>query len=417
MEPAPVKALTAMSNPIVLRAISLLGLVMMMAIAWAMSEDRRRVSWRIVGWGLGLQFAFALLVLRTGFGLVFFETVRSAFLLFTDATREGARFLFGTLTEDYQIGAIMAFQVLPVIVFVSALAGVLQHLGVIQVVVRGMAWLMRRTMKTSGAETFAASLLVFMGIEAVTGIRGYVRAMTRSELCTVLTTFMATIAASVMVVYASFGAKPGHLLAASLMSAPAAILISKLMVPETGSPETAGNAAIVIPVESHNVVDAAARGASDGLQLALNVGAMLVAFIGLVYLADRGIIAVTGVTLSNIMGWIFVPFAWVMGVAPDDVVTVAQLLGKKTILNEFLAYADLKPLIEQGAISQRSITIATYALCGFANPGSLGIMMGAATALMPERRGEVAALGLKAFVGGTLAAFMTACVAGIIVNA
>jgi len=406
-----------MSNPIVLRAISLLGLVMMMAIAWAMSEDRRRVSWRIVGWGLGLQFAFALLVLRTGFGLVFFETVRSAFLLFTDATREGARFLFGTLTEDYQIGAIMAFQVLPVIVFVSALAGVLQHLGVIQVVVRGMAWLMRRTMKTSGAETFAASLLVFMGIEAVTSIRGYVRAMTRSELCTVLTTFMATIAASVMVVYASFGAKPGHLLAASLMSAPAAILISKLMVPETGSPETVGNAAIVIPVESHNVVDAAARGASDGLHLALNVGAMLVAFIGLVYLADRGMVAVTGVTLSHVMGWVFVPFAWLMGVAPDDVVTVAQLLGKKTVLNEFLAYADLKPLIEQGAISQRSITIATYALCGFANPGSLGIMMGAATALMPERRGEVAALGLKAFVGGTLAAFMTACVAGIIVNA
>lgn len=405
-----------MSNPLFLRFMSLIGLVTMMAIAWAMSENHRKVNWRIIGWGLGLQFAFALLVLRTGFGLVFFDAVKSAFLLFTDATREGAKFLFGTLTDDYKIGAIMAFQVLPVIVFVSALAGVLQHLHVIQVVVRTMAWLMRRTMKTSGAETFAASLLVFMGIEAVTGIRGYVRTMTRSELCTVLTTFMATIAASVMVVYASFGAQPGHLLAASLMSAPAAILISKLMVPETGTPQTDGNTPVVMPIESHNIVDAAARGASDGLQLALNVAAMLVAFIGLVYLADRGVEAVTGITLSSIMGWVFVPFAWVMGVEPNDIVAVGRLLGTKTILNEFLAYRDLQPLIQQAAIAPRSITIATYALCGFANPGSLGIMMGAATALMPERRGEVAALGWKVFLGGTLAAFMTACVAGIIVN-
>ncbi len=406
-----------MSNPVVLRLMSLVGLVVMMAIAWALSEDHRKVNWRIIGWGLGLQFAFALLVLRTGFGLMFFEAVQSAFNVFTNATNQGAAVLFGPLADETKAGAVMmAFQVLPVIIFVSAVAGLLQHMGVIQAAVQGIAWLMRRTMKTSGAETFAAVLQVFMGIEAVTGIRGYLRRMTRSELHVVLVTFMANIAASVMVVYASFGAKPGNLLAASLMSAPAAILIAKLMVPETGTPETNGTTRIVLPRDSHNFIDATSRGAYDGLQMALSVGAMLLAFIGIVYLLNQATLAVTGITLSHILGWVFTPFAWLMGVEPKDIASVAQLLGKKTILNEFLAYADLKPLIEQGALSKRSITIATYALCGFSNPGSLGILMGAAQALMPERRSEVAALGLKALVGGTLSTFMTACVAGIIIN-
>jgi len=405
-----------MGSELVPRVTSLVGLIVMLGLAWVLSEDRRKVSVRLVLWGVGLQFALGVLVLRTGFGLLFFDYVRRAFDVVTDATKEGAGFLFGKLPVDPDIGAVMAFQVLPVIIFVSSLAAILQYLRIIQLIVNAMAWIMRRTMKTSGAETFGASLLVFLGIESLTGIRGYLKEMTRSELCTVMTTFMATIAASVMVAYASFGAQPGHLLAASLMSAPAAIVISKLMVPEVHVPKTDGSARITLPVESHNLVDAAARGATEGLQMALNVAAMLIAFIGLVYLLNLALKGITGVTFEQAMGWFFRPFAFLMGVPWSDVGAVAELLGKKTVLNEFLAYADLKPLIEAGALTVRAQTIATYALCGFTNPGSLGIMIGAASALVPERRQEVVQLGIKSFIGGTLACFMTACVAGMLAH-
>lgn len=378
-----------------------------------MSENRRAVSWRIVLWGLGLQFLFAVLILKTDYGLVFFDYVRTAFNVLTDATKEGAKFVFGNLPENFDIGAIVAFQVLPVIIFVSSLAAVLQHFHIIQGAVRAIAYTMRRTMKTSGAETFGASLLVFCGIESLTALRGYLNDMTRSELCTVMTTFMATIAASVMVAYASFGASPGHLLAASLMSAPAAILTAKLMVPETGHPKTDGSIRVTIPVESRNAVDAAARGASDGLNLALHVGAMLIAFIGMVYLIDLALKTLTGCTFPQIVGWLFYPFAFLMGVPTQDVSAFAQLLGKKTVLNEFLAYSDFKTL--KDTLDPRTVTIATYALCGFANPGSLGILLGAATGMMPERREEIVGLGLRSLIGGTIASFMTACVAGILV--
>ena len=410
------EGLLPVQNQLLLRFISFLGLVVMLGLAWALSENRRKVSWRLVFWGVGLQVMLGVLILRTGFGRVFFEYVKAGFDVVTDATKEGAGFVFGKLPVDFDIGAIVAFQVLPVIIFVSALSAILFHLHVIQLLVRAMAGLMRRTMKTSGAETFGAALLVFLGIESLTSIRAYLKDMTRSELNTLFTTFMATIAASVMVAYASFGAQPGHLLAASLMSAPAAIVISKLMAPEVDKPKTDGATRIVVPVESHNVVDAAARGASEGLNMALNVGAMLIAFIGLIYLLNLGMKSITGVTFEQVMGWFFQPFAFVMGVPWQDVGAVGGLLGKKTVLNEFLAYADLKPMIEAGTLSPRGQTIATYALCGFANPGSLGIMIGAASALMPERRQEVVQLGLKAFIGGTLACFTTACVAGMLAN-
>lgn len=392
----------------------------MLVIAWALSENRRKVAWRIVLWGVGLQFAFGVLVLRTRFGRVFFEYVQAAFTILTDATKEGAGFVFGNLPENFEIGAIVAFQVLPVIIFVSSLAAILQHMRVIQVVVRAFAHIMRRSMKTSGAETFGAALLVFLGIESLTALRGYLNQMTRSELCTIMTTFMATIAASVMVAYANFGAEPGHLLAASVMSAPAAILISKLMVPEEATPATGGATRVVIPVESHNVVDAAAKGASDGLHLALNVGAMLIAFIGLIYLLDLGVKGVTGLILAEgltfpeMMGWFFRPFAFLMGVPRSDVAAVGELLGTKTVLNEFLAYADYKQMLAANRLGPRAAAIATYALCGFANPGSLGILLGAATGMMPERRREIVNLGLKAFIGGTLACFTTACMAGML---
>jgi len=407
-----------MDNLLFLRITSAFGLVVMIGLAWVLSENRRRVDWRLVIWGVGLQFVFAVLILRTVIGPIFFDAVKSAFDVLTDSTKEGAKFVFGTLPDNREIGATIAFQVLPVIIFVSALSAILEHLGVIQIVIRAIAYVMRRTMKTSGAETFGAALQVFLGIETLPALRSYLNDMTRSELYTVMTTFMASIAASVMVAYAMFGAEPGHLFAASLMSAPAAILVSKIMVPEVSVPKTNGTTPVVIPIQSRNVVDAAARGAADGLTLALNVGAMLIAFIGLVYMADVIIRLATGWTverpLTEIMGWVFRPFALLMGVPLSDVGAVGALLGKKTVLNEFLAYADFTAL--KPTLSPRSLVIATYALCGFANPGSLGILIGAMTSMIPQRREEIINLGLKSLIAGTLSTFMMACIAGMLVG-
>lgn len=410
------------------RLVSLLGLFVFLAIAWGLSENRRSISWRIVWVGLALQVLFGLLVLRTPFGAAFFAGVRDVFTLITDAANAGSSFVFGALTEVFVIdadalpgrdeplviNAVVAFQVLPVVIVVATLAAILYHLHVIQALVRAMAWLMRGTLKTSGAETFATALLVFLGIEAMPTVKGYLQAMTRSELCTLMTAFMATVAANVLLIYASFGAEPGHLLAASIMSAPAAILVAKLMVPETELAATAGGAAKAAPVESHNVMDAAARGASEGVMLAINIGALLIAFISLIYLLNAAAAALFGVTFTEIMGWVFTPFAWLMGVPAEDAVAVGQLLGTKTVVNEFIAYTDMQALIAAGELQPRSITIATYALCGFANPGSLGIQLAGLIGLAPERRRDITQLGLKSFVGGTLAVFMTACVAGLI---
>ena len=408
----------------------------MLAIAWLLSEHRAAPRLRLLLWAVGLQFALGLLVLRTPFGAPFFDGVRQGFELITSASREGARFLFGNLTdffllesalvpgagglervEGYAISAVVAFQVLPTIIFVGALSAVLQHLGVVQFLVGAIAKLMRRTLRTSGAETFAAALLIFLGIEGVSALGGYVAKMTRSELFTIMTCFLATIAASVMAAYVSFGAVPGHLLAASLISAPAGILIAKLMVPERETPATSGDTVIVLPRESHNVFDAASRGASLGLAMALNVGAMLIVFVGFIYLADLATEALTGLTLTTLLGWAFRPFAFLLGVPWADIPKVGELLAAKTVFNEFIAYSNMQPLIAEQAISPRSITIATYALCGFANPGSLGIMIGALSAMVPERRGDVAQMAFRALIAGTLAAFTTACVAGILVEA
>jgi concentrative nucleoside transporter, CNT family len=404
----------------VLRLVSVIGLCVFILIAWALSEDRKRVSWRLVLWGVALQFAIGLLILKTPLKDSIFAGMAAAVTLLTDSAKEGSRFVFGMLTdgnitEDVNIGAVIAFQVLPVIIFVSAIAAILHHLRIIQAFVYASAWLMRRTLKTSGAETFGAALLVFLGIEAVAGIRAYLEKMTRSELCVIMTTFMATIAGSVMVIYANFGAEPGHLLAASLMSAPAAIVMAKLLVPETGTPQTAGHAPVRIEVESHNLVDAATRGTAQGLNIALHVGAMLIVFIGLVYLLDRGLVAAFGLGFSELLGYVFRPFALLMGVSGEDATVLAQLLGKKTALNEFLAYIDMQTAIQAGQLTPRGITIATYALCGFANPGSIGIMIAGLDALVPERRVEITQLSVRAFIGGTLACFTTACCAGVLI--
>jgi len=410
------------------RLISATGLFTLLFIAWLLSEDRKRVPWRLVVIAVALQFALALLFLRTSFGDWFFEVIQRGFGVLSAASNEGARFVFGALIEPFTlkpealqdakdplfVNAALAFSVLPTIIVVSAIAGVLYHLRVIQAMVRALAWLMQFTLRTSGAETFGAALQIFTGIESMPALKGYLRNMTRSELFTVMMAFMASVATNVLLIYATFGAEPGHLMAASVMSAPAAILIAKIMVPEREKPQTLGTGRIAVPVESHNVIDAAARGASEGVLLALNVGGLLIAFVSIVYLINWGFDAVLGRSFTELMGYAFRPFAFLMGVPREDVAAVGNLLGTKTVLNEFIAYSDMKALIDQGALSPRSITIATYALCGFANPGSLGILLAGLSGLIPERRGDLASLGVKSLIGGTLATFTTACIAGIL---
>jgi len=426
-----------MNEGIQLRFVSAVGLLCMIGVAWAFSEKRRAINWRLVLWGVGLQVALGVILLRTRVSTWVFDGMRHIINALNDATLEGSRFVFGTVAEKFSIAgsalmgrddaitfdATFLVQVLPVIIFVSALSAVLFHLRITQLVVRGIAWVMRRTLKTSGAETFGAALLIFLGIESLSAVQAYVKNMTRSEMCTVMTTFMATIAGSVMVVYATaFGAEPGHLLTASLMSAPAAILISKLLVPETGEPETGQKGHVDVPIGTHNVVDAAVAGTGAGLNMALNVAAMIIVFVGFIHLLNILTPALTGFvtggrlsfTFTTAMGYAFRPVAFLLGVATKDVADVARLLGTKTVLNEFLAYIDLNYLRMENVLSPRSVTIATYALCGFANPGSLGIVMAGMNSLAPERRDDWVRLGWRTFLGGTLACFMTACIAGML---
>ncbi len=410
------------------RTISAIGLLALLLIAWLISEDRKRMPWRLVAIAVTLQFTLALVFLRTSFGDWFFDVVQRGFGVITAASNEGARFVFGNLIQPFTlktdavegakdplfVNAALAFSVLPTIVVVSSIAGILYYLRVIQAFVRVFAWLMQRTLGTSGAETFGATLQIFTGIESMPALKGYLRNMTRSELFTVMMAFMASVATNVLLIYATFGAEPGHLMAASVMSAPAALLIAKIMVPERETPQTLGTGRIAVPVESHNVIDAAARGASEGVLLALNVGGLLIAFVSIVYLINWGFDAALGRSFTELMGYAFRPFAFLMGVPREDVAEVGNLLGTKTVLNEFIAYSDMKALIDQGALSPRSIMIASYALCGFANPGSLGILLASLFGLIPERRSDLASLGVKSLVGGTLATFSTACIAGIL---
>ncbi len=410
------------------RLISCLGLLVMVACAWGLSENRSKANWRLVGMAVFLQVTLGLLIMRTDFGPWLFGGVRDAFNLVTTASNEGASFIFGALTEvtvfnpeaiagadsPFVLNAVVAFSVLPTIIVVSSLAGILYHLRIIPFLVDTMRRLMQRTLGTSGPETFGTAILVFMGIEGMSTLKGYLKTMSRSELMVIMTAFMSTVAANVSLIYASFGAKPGHLLAASLMSAPAAIMIAKLMVPEMNEASAVDGGALKVEVESHNVMDGAARGASEGVMLALNIGAVLIAFVALIFLLNTGATALTGYSFTEMMGWVFRPFAWLMGVPAGDVAAVGQLLGTKTVVNEFVAYGDMSAMVAAGTLSPRSVTIATYALCGFANPGSLGILIAGLSGLVPERRKEITQLGLKSLVAGTLAVFMTACIAGIL---
>ena len=397
------------------KLISILGLFTMLALAWMLSENRRRMDWRLIGSGLALQMGLGLLLLHTRPGQAFFSFARAAVDRVIGFSNEGARFVFGDLVQTVPIG----FSVLPMVVFVSSITGVLFHLGILQWIVRQMARAMILLMRTSGSESLAASANVYLGIStAPLLVVPYLKTMTRSEIMALMTTGMATVAGSVLAAYVTLGADAGHLMAASLMSAPAALVISKIMTPETETSPTLGVVTVEVPRQDVNLLDAACRGASDGLKLALNIAAMLIvaiAFVGLLNwsLSFLPYIGGAPLTLERSLGWLCAPLAWLMGVAWEDAQLVGMLLGKKTILNEFLAYQDLGALKAQ--LSPRSFTIATYALCSFANFGSIVVMIGGIGSLVPERRKDIARYGIRSLIGGALAANMTATIAGMLI--
>jgi CNT family concentrative nucleoside transporter len=409
-----------MTDP-ALRIISFLGFFGMIGIAWLFSSDRKKVPWRVVGWGIGLQFGLALLLLRTDLGDAFFSAINVLVDRLIFYTEAGSRFVFGALVET---GFSFALNVLPVIIFMGSLIAVLYHVGVLQRVVNLLAWILSRTMRVSGAEALAAAANVVVGmVESTLVIKPYLPRMTRSELFSLMTLGMATVSGSVLIIYAQIlgGAEyAGHLVIASLLSAPAGLLIAKIMMPETGVPETAEGADAWHERESNSVIDAAASGAINGLKLAAYIGGLLIAFYALIAMANDilgfagGFVGYPELSFQGVLGFIMTPFALAMGIPFEDANTVGGLLGTKTILNEFVAYAQLGDLVKQDALQKRSVVIASYALCGFANFGSLAIMLGGIEGIAPERRGQVAELGLRSILSGSLTTFMTACIAGML---
>jgi len=415
-----------------IRLISVLGLFTFLALAWALSSHRRRFPWRTVLWGLGLQFAFAFLILKTPPGRAIFNYTGAAIRKLADFAMEGCKFVFGPLANGEVLGQsfgpqnalVLGILIMGTIIVVAMLSTLFYHWGLLQKVVRAMAWVMRKAMGTSGAETLSAAANVFMGqTEAPLLIKPYIPRMTRSELLCMMTGGMATIAGGVAAVYAAFGAQAGHpevagnLLTASVLNAPAALVISKILVPETETSETASGVVKDPPRTTVNSVDALCRGASDGMMLSINVIAMLIAFVALIAAVNfllewpqhqLGVDA--PITLQAILGWLNAPFAWLMGVPTQDCATVGSVLGERIVLSEFIGYTSLNNV----SVDARSYTIATYALCGFANVASVAIQVGGIGSLAPERRGDMAKLGLRAMIGGLLACYLTATIAGIL---
>ncbi len=408
------------------------GAVVILAIAYAFSTNRGAIRWATVGWGLGLQIVFALIVLKTSAGQRVFATLGTYITKLLGFAGVGSAFVFGALGDSSQwsrvmVGAlgpdgaqsasIFAFQVLPTIIFIAALFAILYYFGVMQLVVRVFAVLMHRVMKVSGAESLNVAASIFMGqTEAPLTIRPYLPEMTYSELMTVMTSGMAHISGGIMAAYILFGIEAKHLLTAVIMTAPGTIMMAKMLVPETETPKTMGTVRLVVEQTDVNVIDAAGRGTGEGLHLALNVGAMLISFLALVALVNAllGLIPIghDHLSLQKIFGWVFAPVAWSMGVPRQDASIIGNLLGTRMVLNEFVAYSQLGPL--KATLDPKSFTIATFALCGFANFSSIGIQIGGIGALAPNRRHDLARLGLRAMFAGTLANFMTATIAGFL---
>lgn len=411
------------------------GLAVLLGIAWVFSSDKRGVDWRLVATGVGLQLVFAVLVLLTPWGTIVFGWLSSGFVALLGFTGEGARFIFGDLARAEGFGFVFAFQVLPTIIFFAAFMSVLYHLGIMQAIVKGMAWVITKVMRVSGAETLSVCANAFIGqTEAPLVVKPYVAKMTQSELLSLMIGGMATIAGGVLGAYVQMLGGPDpesqaffakHLITASIMAAPATLVIAKILVPEREQPLTRGEVRMEVEKTTANVIDAAASGASDGLRLALNVGAMLLAFIALIALVDApirwlgevsGLSAALGmdITLSTLFGFVLAPVAWLIGVPWGDALAVGGLIGEKIVLNEFVAYAHMAEIRE--TLSPQAQLIATYALCGFANFSSIAIQIGGIGGIAPERRADLARFGLRAVLGGTLATFMTATIAGVLTN-
>ena len=417
----------------------LFGLAVLLGIAWLFSSNKRAVDWRLVATGITLQVAFAALVLLVPGGREVFDALGHGFVKILSFVTAGSTFIFGNLMNVETYGFIFAFQVLPTIIFFAALMGVLYHLGVMQWIVRGMAWAITKVMRVSGAETTSVCASVFIGqTEAPLTVRPYIPRMTESELITMMIGGMAHIAGGVLAAYVGMlgGADPAqqafyakHLLAASIMAAPATLVVAKILIPETGTPLTRGTVKMEVEKTTSNVIDAAAAGAGDGLRLALNIGAMLLAFIALIALVNAPLTwlgDVTGIAqaigkptnLSTILGYLLAPIAWVIGTPWGDATTVGSLIGQKVVINEFVAYTELSQIVNgqvPGAmLSKEGALIATYALCGFANFSSIAIQIGGIGGLAPERRHDLARFGLRAVLGGSIATFMTATIAGVL---
>jgi CNT family concentrative nucleoside transporter len=405
----------------------LVGLIGILGTAYLLSTNRRAIKLRVVLWGLGLQLLFAIVVLRTRAGQATFQALGDKIRQLLDYSAVGAAFVFGPLGDrtvwtsvmtgalgpaGAQYGVIFAFQVLPTIIFIAALFAILYYLRVMQIIVRVFAVVMNRVMGASGAESLNVAASIFMGqTEAPLTIRPYLGKMTQSELMTVMTSGMAHISGGIMAAYIAFGIEPKHLLTAVIMTAPGTLMMAKMFVPETDVPETLGTVRLEVQQTDVNLIDAAGRGTGEGLHLALNVGAMLISFVALIALVNA-VLGSVGLSLQQIFGWAFAPVAWSLGVPWRDAATIGNLLGTRMVLNEFIAFAQLGPL--KASLDPRSFAIATFALCGFANFSSIGIQIGGIGALVPERRHDLARLGLRAMLAGTLANFVTAIIVGVL---
>ena len=402
--------------------IGILGIVVLLAIAFALSNNRKQINMRIIGWGLGLQAIFAIFILKTPIGGPLFgfldKTIRKL-ISFSDA---GSDFLFKSFVPDvgYHVAMVnFAFRALPTIIFFSSLMAVLYHFGVIQMFVKWIAKAMQKTMGTSGSETLSVSANIFVGqTEAPLIVRPFIQQMTKSELMAIMTGGFATVAGGVLAIYVMWLTDipgiAGHLLAASVMSAPGALVVAKIVYPETESSETIGDLKINIEQKSTNAMEALGDGATSGLKLAANVAAMLVAFVSLVAMINY-LLGFAGTSMESILGFIFKPLAWTMGVPWSEAGTLGTLMGKKIVFTELIAYGDLKELMSTGAITDRTAIIASYALCGFANFGSIGIQLGGIGGMAPERKKDLAKLVTKAMVGGALASWLTATIAGLLI--
>ena len=428
-QPAPPAPLTAQTptepQPPVARSLGsrltgILGLLVILGMGIALSRNRRAISWRVVTWGIGLQLLFAIFVLRVPIGQDLFKALGAAVTTILNFSYAGSEFVFGEIgKQNSSIGVVFAFQIMPAIIFVSALFAILYYLGVMQAVVKALAVAMNKIMGASGAESLNVAASIFMGqTEAPLTIRPFLPRMTRSELMTVMTAGMAHVSGSIMAAYIAFGVEARHLLTAVIMTAPGTIMMAKILEPETDVPETLGGVKVDIPRTDVNVLDAAARGTSEGLHLMLNVIAMLISFIALIALINglfgwiHGGLPWFPESLQTVLGWIFRPIAWVMGVPWHDSGQVGALLGERMVINEFIAYLHLGQL--KSSLDPVSFTIATFALCGFANLSSVGIQIGGIGALAPERKHDLARLGFRAMIAGTLANFLSATLAGIL---